>query len=117
AASGVSVMLLGETGTGKEVLARAIHALSQRPGPFVAINCGAIPAVLVESTLFGHVKGSFSGALRDELGLVRSAQFGTLFLDEIGDLPAASQAALLRVLQEGEVTPVGATRPMKVDVR
>jgi transcriptional regulator with PAS, ATPase and Fis domain len=117
AASAVSILLLGETGTGKEVLARAIHALSQRPGPFVAINCGAIPAPLVESILFGHVKGAFSGATRDELGLVRSAQFGTLFLDEIGDLPLASQGSLLRVLQEGEVTPVGATRPAKVDLR
>jgi DNA-binding NtrC family response regulator len=117
AASGVPVMLLGETGTGKEVLARAIHALSQRPGPFVAVNCGAIPAALVESQLFGHVKGAFSGAVRDEPGVVRSAAFGTLLLDEIGDLPAASQAALLRVLQEGEVMPVGATRAVKVDLR
>jgi transcriptional regulator with PAS, ATPase and Fis domain len=117
AASAVPVMLLGETGTGKEVLARAVHALSQRPGPFVAVNCGAIPATLVESQLFGHVKGAFSGAVRDEPGVIRSAQYGTLFLDEIGDLPAASQAALLRVLQEGEVMPVGATRAVKVDLR
>ncbi len=117
AASGVSVMLFGETGTGKEVLAQAVHALSKRPGPFVAINCGAIPPTLMESQIFGHVKGAFSGAMRDEPGLVRTAHFGTLFLDEIGDLPAASQAALLRVLQEGEVMPVGATRPSKVDVR
>lgn len=116
-ASGVPVMLLGETGTGKEVLAQAVHALSQRPGPFVAVNCGAIPATLVESQLFGHVKGAFSGAVRDELGVIRSAQFGTLFLDEIGDLPATSQTALLRVLQEGEVMPVGATRAVKVDIR
>jgi len=99
------------------VLARAVHVLSQRPGPFVAINCGAIPANLVESQLFGHMKGAFSGAVRDEPGLVRSAHFGTLFLDEIGDLPAPSQAALLRVLQEGEVLPVGATRATKVDIR
>jgi sigma-54 dependent transcriptional regulator, acetoin dehydrogenase operon transcriptional activator AcoR len=117
AATDASILLLGETGTGKEVLARAIHEASPRPGPFVAINCGAIPASLVESTLFGHVKGAFSGAGRDETGLVRSAQFGTLFLDEIGDLPPSSQAALLRVLQEGEVLPVGATRPVTVDVR
>jgi transcriptional regulator with GAF, ATPase, and Fis domain len=110
-------MLLGETGTGKEITARAVHALSKRPGAFVAINCGAIPAALVEGQLFGHVKGAFSGAVRDEPGLVRAAQFGTLFLDEIGDLPAASQAALLRVLQEGEVLPVGATRAMPVDIR
>jgi transcriptional regulator with PAS, ATPase and Fis domain len=117
ASSPVAVMLLGETGTGKEITARAVHALSKRPGPFVAINCGAIPATLVESQLFGHVKGAFSGAVRDEPGLVRSAQFGTLFLDEVGDLPAASQATLLRVLQEGEVLPVGATRATKVDIR
>jgi DNA-binding NtrC family response regulator len=117
AASPVSVMLLGETGTGKEITARAVHALSKRPGPFVAINCGAIPATLVESQLFGHVKGAFSGAVRDEPGLVRSAHCGTLFLDEIGDLPPLSQAALLRVLQEGEVLPVGATRAMPVDIR
>ena len=117
ARSSVPVMLLGETGTGKEVLARAVHALSGRPGPFVAVNCGAIPATLVESQLFGHAKGAFSGAVRDEPGIVRSAQGGTLFLDEIGDLPAASQAALLRVLQEGEVMPVGATRAVRVDLR
>lgn len=115
--SGLSIMLLGETGTGKEVLARALHELSQRPGPFVAVNCGAIPQSLVESQLFGHVRGSFSGATRDEIGLVRSANHGTLLLDEIGDLPASSQAALLRVLQEGEVLPVGSTQPVKVDVR
>jgi DNA-binding NtrC family response regulator len=117
APSPVTVMLLGETGTGKEITARAVHTLSRRPGPFVAINCGAIPAALVEGQLFGHVKGAFSGAVRDEQGLVRAAQFGTLFLDEIGDLPAASQAALLRVLQEGEVMPVGATRAAPVDIR
>jgi transcriptional regulator with PAS, ATPase and Fis domain len=115
--SGVTVMLLGETGTGKEVLARAVHTLSRRPGPFVAVNCGAIPPTLLESQLFGHVEGAFSGASRNEPGLVRSAQSGTLFLDEIGDLPPASQAALLRMLQEGEVLPVGATRPVRVDVR
>lgn len=117
AASPLSILLLGETGTGKEVLARAVHALSRRPGPFVAINCGAIPQNLVESQLFGHVRGAFSGALKDEPGLVRSAQFGTLLLDEIGDLPTSSQAALLRVLQEGEVLPVGSTKSTKVDIR
>ena len=116
-ASPLSAMLLGETGTGKEVLARALHQLSKRPGPFIAVNCGAIPQNLVESHLFGHVKGAFSGAVRDEPGLVRSAQFGTLLLDEIGDLPASSQAALLRVLQEGEVLPIGSAHPAKVDVR
>jgi len=113
----IPVLLLGESGTGKEVLARVTHELSGRPGAFVAVNCGAIPPNLVESHLFGHQKGSFSGAVRDELGFVRSANGGTLFLDEIGDLPAASQAALLRVLQEGEVHPVGAARPVRVDVR
>lgn len=117
AASPVAILLRGETGTGKEVLARAIHTLSKRPGPFVAVNCGAIPDSLLESQLFGHQKGSFSGAIRDELGFVRSANQGTLFLDEVGDLPAASQAALLRVIQEGEVVPVGSARPVKVDVR
>ncbi len=91
-----------------------MHALSGRSGPLVPVNCGAIPGTLLEGQLFGHVRGAFSGAVRDELGLVRAADGGTLFLDEIGDLPATSQAALLRVLQEGEVQPVGATRAMKV---
>jgi transcriptional regulator with PAS, ATPase and Fis domain len=117
APSPLSILLLGETGTGKEVLARGLHALSQRPGPFVAVNCGAIPQNLVESHLFGHVRGAFSGALKDEPGLVRAAQYGTLLLDEIGDLPPSSQAALLRVLQESEVRPVGSTQTLKVDVR
>ncbi|HXN32157.1 MAG TPA: sigma-54-dependent Fis family transcriptional regulator, partial [Polyangiaceae bacterium] len=117
AASGVPVLLLGETGTGKEVVARAIHQASGRKGPFVAVNCGAIPATLVEALLFGHTRGAFSGATRDELGFVRSAHQGTLFLDEIGDLPRAAQATLLRVLQEGEVVPVGTARPERVDLR
>lgn len=115
--SAVTVLLLGPTGSGKEVLAQEIHAQSGRGGPFVPVNCGALPATLVEGLLFGHVKGAFSGAARDEPGFVRSAEGGTLFLDEIGDLPAGSQAALLRVLQEREVIAVGATRPVKVDVR
>jgi transcriptional regulator with GAF, ATPase, and Fis domain len=110
-------MLRGETGTGKEVAARAVHALSKRAGPFVPVNCGAIPVALVESHLFGHTRGAFSGAVRDEPGFVRAAHGGTLFLDEIGDLPPASQAALLRVLQEGEVIPVGTTRAVPVDLR
>jgi hypothetical protein len=117
APSSLSILLLGETGTGKEMLAHGLHLLSRRPGPFVAVNCGAIPQSLVESQLFGHVRGAFSGALRDEPGLVRSAQHGTLLLDEIGDLPLGSQTALLRVLQEGEVMPVGSTHTVKVDVR
>jgi len=117
AESTVSVLIEGESGTGKEVLARAVHGLSRRNGQFVAVNCGAVPDNLVESELFGYRKGAFSGAHEDRAGLVRSADAGTLFLDEIGDLPAASQAALLRVLQEREVTPVGGTRPVSVDVR
>ena len=117
ATSVVPMMLLGESGTGKELLARAIHARSLRPGPMIAVNCGAIPETLAESQLFGHMKGAFSGAVRDEKGFVRAADNGTLFLDEIGDLPPPSQAALLRVLQEGEVVPVGATKPVRVDIR
>ncbi len=116
-ASASPILLLGPTGSGKELLARAIHERSRRSGPFVAVNCGALPTTLVESLLFGHVRGAFSGAVRDETGLVRSADGGTLFLDEIGDLPASSQSALLRVLQEGEVVPVGATRAVPVDIR
>jgi DNA-binding NtrC family response regulator len=117
AASMVPVLLRGDTGTGKEVTARAVHTLSGRRGPFVAVNCGAIPDALVESHLFGHTRGAFSGAVREEPGFVRSASGGTLFLDEIGDLPATSQSALLRVLQEGEVIPVGSTRAVPVDLR
>ena len=117
AASTISVVLQGESGTGKEVIARAVHALSGRSGPFIAVNCGALPETLIESELFGHKKGAFSGATEDRLGLVRSADKGTLFLDEIGDLPPASQTAFLRVLQESEVVAVGAARPVKVDLR
>ncbi|WP_437833100.1 sigma 54-interacting transcriptional regulator [Sorangium sp. So ce1153] len=117
AASTIPVLLQGETGTGKEVMARAIHSLSGRPGAFVPINCGALPRELVEGELFGHRKGAFSGATEDRPGLVRSADRGTLFLDEIGDLPLPAQAALLRVLQEREVRPVGGTRSISVDLR
>jgi DNA-binding NtrC family response regulator len=117
APASVPVVLLGETGTGKEVMARTLHRLSGRPGEFVAINCGALPDNLVESELFGHRKGAFSGATEDRPGLVRAADRGTLFLDEIAELPESSQVKLLRVLQENEVTPIGGTRPTKVDVR
>ncbi|WP_437306565.1 sigma 54-interacting transcriptional regulator [Sorangium sp. So ce388] len=117
AASTISVLLQGETGTGKEVMARAIHSLSGRPGAFVPINCGALPRDLVEGELFGHRKGAFSGAIEDRPGLVRSADCGTLFLDEVGDLPLSAQVALLRVLQDREVRPVGGTRSVTVDVR
>jgi transcriptional regulator with GAF, ATPase, and Fis domain len=113
----VNVVLLGESGTGKEVVARAIHEASGRSGSFVAVNCGALPTALVEATLFGHKRGAFSGAVDNAVGLVRSADGGTLLLDEIGDLPAAAQAAFLRVLQEREVLAIGASRPVKVDVR
>jgi DNA-binding NtrC family response regulator len=117
APSTVSVIVHGESGTGKELIARAIHQLSGRPGSFIAVNCGALPDTLVETELFGYKKGAFSGAAEDRPGLVRAADRGTLFLDEIGDLPASSQAAFLRVLQEREVMPVGGTRPVPVDIR
>jgi transcriptional regulator with PAS, ATPase and Fis domain len=117
ACSMIPVLLRGETGTGKEVCARAVHELSRRSGQFVAVNCGAIPAALVESQLFGFVKGAFTGADRSESGFVRAAAGGTLMLDEIGDLPASSQTALLRVLQNSEVTPVGSSTALHVDVR
>lgn len=117
AASQIPVVVLGETGTGKEVVARALHRMSMRSGPLIALNCGAIPATLIESELFGARRGAFSGAVSDRPGLVRAADGGTLFLDEIGELPGPAQVAMLRVLQEQEVTPIGATRPIKVDVR
>jgi len=117
ARSSLPVVLLGETGTGKELVARALHALSLRPGPFQALNCAAIPTTLLESELFGARKGAFSGASEDRPGLVRVADRGTLLLDEVADLPLPAQAALLRFLQESEVLPVGATRPVRVDVR
>lgn len=117
ARSDLPILLAGETGTGKEVTARAVHALSSRRGAFVAVNCGALAPNLTESLLFGHTKGAFSGAHRDEVGFVRLAHEGTLLLDEIGDLPLPAQAALLRVLQEREVVPVGSARPIPVDGR
>ncbi len=113
----VSVLVQGETGTGKELLARAVHTMSGGTGAFVAVNCGALPETLVESELFGYMKGAFSGAAQDRLGLIRSADHGTLFLDEIGDLSPPSQAALLRVLQEREVTPLGSSKPVRVDIQ
>jgi DNA-binding NtrC family response regulator len=117
AGSAVSVVVHGESGTGKELAARAVHLLSGRSGPFIAVNCGALPKTLVETELFGYKKGAFSGATEDRPGLLRSAHRGTLFLDEIGDLPASAQPAFLRVLQEHEVVPVGAVQPVSVDVR
>jgi hypothetical protein len=113
----ISVVLLGETGTGKEVTARALHVLSARSGPFVAVNCGALPPSLIEAELFGSRRGAYTNATTDRVGLVRTADRGTLLLDEIGELPPAAQVTLLRVLQEREVMPVGSDHPVKVELR
>lgn len=113
-----TVLLLGESGTGKELVARALHYnSSRRDRPFITVNCGAIPENLLESELFGHIKGSFTGAIRTKKGLFEEADTGTLFLDEIGELPLLLQVKLLRALQEEEVRRVGDTTPIKVDVR
>jgi two-component system, NtrC family, nitrogen regulation response regulator NtrX len=118
AASETRVCILGETGTGKELVARTLHERSPRAGgPFVTLNCAAVPAELIESELFGHEKGSFTGAAGRHLGKFEQAQHGTIFLDEIGDMPLTMQAKLLRVLEEGEVERIGGERPIAVDVR
>lgn len=118
AASTIPVLIEGESGVGKELLARAIQGSGERAGkPFITVNCGAIPANLVESTLFGHVKGAFTGAIADAPGKFREAHNGTLFLDEVGELPLDTQVKLLRAIQEGEIEPVGASKPVKVNVR
>src|SRR5512141_306211 len=116
--SEATIMIQGESGTGKELIAREVHYGSRRAaGPFVSINCGAIPRDLLESNLFGHVKGSFTGAVRDSAGMFQVAEGGTFFLDEVGEMPLATQVKLLRALQEREIIPVGGTQPIKVDCR
>ncbi|MCE9575154.1 MAG: sigma 54-interacting transcriptional regulator [Deltaproteobacteria bacterium] len=117
AATDVVVLLTGETGTGKEVVARRLHELSGRPGPLIAVNCAALPAELVESTLFGHRRGAFTGATSESPGFFGEARGGTLFLDEIGELPLAQQAKLLRVLENHEYAPVGSASIMRSDAR
>jgi len=113
-----TVLISGETGTGKELVARHIHTLSHRAGkPYIPVNCAALSAGTIDSELFGHTKGSFTGAVAERNGVFRSADEGTLFLDEVGELPLPTQAKLLRAIEYGEVTPVGADRPVRVNVR
>src|SRR5690606_35333019 len=118
AATDISVLITGETGTGKELIAREIHRRSDRiDGPFVTVNCGAIPENLMESEMFGHVKGAFTGAVASRGGKFQQADGGTLFLDEVGELPPPLQVKLLRALQERSVTRVGDSRTEKLDIR
>ena len=118
AASNIPVLIEGESGVGKELIARAIQGESERAGrPFITVNCGAIPENLVESILFGHEKGSFTGASDKRIGKFQEADGGTLFLDEVGELPLEAQVKLLRALQEGEIDPVGSKKPVKVNFR
>jgi DNA-binding NtrC family response regulator len=118
APSDLPILVTGENGTGKELLARSVHQSSRRKdGPFVAVNCGALPENLLESALFGHVRGSFTGATRDHKGLFAEAHGGTIFLDEVGDMPPPLQVKVLRALEAGEILPVGADRPKNVDLR
>src|SRR5450830_768985 len=118
APSDATVLVTGESGTGKELIARLVHSLSERgQRPFIAVNCGAFSDTLIESELFGHERGAFTGALESRAGWFEAANGGTLFLDEVGDLPPAAQVKLLRVVQEREVVRVGSRKPVKIDVR